>query len=107
MRRARNTAPCRRRKLPRYATCLSSSCGTVTPMIKPIAYNPGPPLPHTAQTNCAGVNNLPFLPVGSYNIFAENSGFKRASVGPFTLEVNQIARVDFKMEVGEVTQTVE
>ena len=28
-------------------------------------------------------------------------------VGPFSLEVNQIARVDLKLEVGEATQSVE
>lgn len=86
---------------------VTDSTGAAIPNAKVVATNAGTSLTHTTQTNAAGVYSLPFLPVGSYNIVAENSGFKRAALGPFTLEVNQIARVDFKMEVGELTQTVE
>src|SRR5207247_7029121 len=86
---------------------VTDSSGAAIPSVKVVATNAGTALTHTTQTNGAGVYNLPFLPVGNYNIAAENAGFKRAALGPFTLEVNQIARVDFKMEVGEVTQTVE
>jgi hypothetical protein len=86
---------------------VTDSTGAAIPNAKVVATNAGTALTYTAQANGAGVYNLPFLPVGNYNIVAENSGFKRAAVGPFPLEVNQIARVDFKMEVGEVTQTVE
>src|SRR5437773_1654093 len=86
---------------------VTDATGSAIPNAKVVATNAGTALTHAVQTNSAGVYNLPFLPVGSYNILAENSGFKRATLGPFTLEVNQIARVDFKMEVGELTQTVE
>ncbi len=81
--------------------------GAAIPNAKIAATNTGTGVPYSATTNAAGVYNLPFLPVGNYNIVAENQGFKRTSVGPFSLEVNQIARVDFKMEIGELTQTVE
>ena len=86
---------------------VTDSTGAAIPNAKVVATNAGTALTYTAQTNGAGVYNLPFLPVGSYNVIAENSGFKKATVGPFTLEVNQIARVDFKMEIGELTQTME
>lgn len=74
---------------------------------KVVATNVGTGVTYNASTNGAGVYNLPFLPLGSYNVVAENSGFKKASVGPFSLEANQIGRVDFKLEVGDLTQTVE
>src|SRR5690348_7034008 len=95
-------------------TVTASITGTVTdtsgasiPSAKVVATNTGTSLTYSVVTNAAGVYNLPFLPVGEYNIVAENTGFKKATLGPFTLEVNQIARVDFKLEVGELTQTVE
>ena len=81
---------------------VTDSTGATIPNAKVVATNAGTALTHTAQTNGAGVYNLPFLPVGSYNILAENSGFKRATLGPFTLEVNQIARVDFALKIGAV-----
>ncbi len=86
---------------------VSDSTGAAVPNAKIVATNAGTGLTYAAQTNGSGVYNLPFLAVGSYNIVAENSGFKKAALGPFTLEVNQIARVNFKLEVGELTQTVE
>ncbi|MCC6365193.1 MAG: TonB-dependent receptor [Bryobacterales bacterium] len=86
---------------------VSDETGAAIPNAKVVATNAATSLTYTAQTNGVGVYNLPFLPVGNYNIAAESSGFKKATLGPFSLEVNQIARVDFKMEVGELTQTVE
>ncbi|MEZ5354845.1 MAG: TonB-dependent receptor [Bryobacteraceae bacterium] len=81
--------------------------GAAIPNAKVIATNEGTSITYTVQTNGSGVYNLPFLPVGRYNAVAENAGFKKSTLGPFTLEVNQIARIDFKMEVGELTQSVE
>ncbi|MBI4905640.1 MAG: TonB-dependent receptor [Acidobacteria bacterium] len=86
---------------------VTDSTGAAIANAKVIASNNATALTYSAQTNGAGVYNLPFLPVGSYNVVAENPGFKKSSLGPFPLEVNQIARIDFKMEIGELTQTVE
>ncbi len=86
---------------------VTDSTGASVPNAKVVATNAGTGLTYTAVTNSAGVYNLPFLALGSYNVVAENSGFKKSAVGPFTLEVNQIARVNFKLEVGELSQTVE
>ena len=64
-------------------------------------------MPYTAITTRREFTTCRFFRVGNYNIVAENPGFKRSSVGPFSLEANQIARIDFKLEIGEMTQTVE
>ena len=45
------------------------------------------------------------LPVGDYRVQFELSGFKTATV-PVTLTVDQVARVDMKMELGAVTESV-
>src|SRR4051794_35756942 len=81
--------------------------GAIITNVRIIATNIGTNVTYTAVTNEAGVFNIPFLPVGQYKVEAEQRGFKKSVLGPFALEVNQIARIDVKLEVGEVTQSVE
>ncbi|HEV3196618.1 MAG TPA: carboxypeptidase regulatory-like domain-containing protein [Bryobacteraceae bacterium] len=95
-------------------TITGSITGTVTDPsssvvanVKIVATNAGTNVTHPTTTNEAGVYNLVFLPIGRYTVSAEAAGFKKVVLGPFDLEVNQIAKVDIKLEVGEVTQSVE
>lgn len=81
--------------------------GAVVPNVKVTATNTGTNLSYTVDTNDAGGYNLRFLPIGSYQLTAEVKGFKKISLGPFVLEVNQTARIDLKLEVGETLQIVE
>ncbi|HEY6341066.1 MAG TPA: TonB-dependent receptor [Bryobacteraceae bacterium] len=59
------------------------------------------------ETNAEGVYNLPRLPVGKYEIRVGATGFETAVRPPFDLTLNQIARVDFAMTLGQVSQTLE
>ncbi|HYZ87634.1 MAG TPA: carboxypeptidase-like regulatory domain-containing protein [Bryobacteraceae bacterium] len=59
------------------------------------------------QTNSEGYYNLPRLPVGTYEIRVEAKGFQRAVYSPVTLVLNQSARVNFQMKIGEISETVE
>ncbi|HZP17504.1 MAG TPA: TonB-dependent receptor, partial [Terriglobales bacterium] len=61
----------------------------------------------TARTNDAGAYNLPRLPVGSYTVKVTAPGFQTALHPAFTLVLNQTARVDVQMKVGQVNETVE
>ena len=61
----------------------------------------------TTETNALGFYNLPRVPVGSYEIKVEAKGFQTAIHPPVQLELNQTARVDFQMKVGQVTETIE
>ncbi len=81
--------------------------GAVVVSAKVAAANADTGVAFSAVTNESGVYRLLFLPVGSYNLSVEASGFKRYSVGPVRLEVNQIARLDARLELGDTTQTVE
>lgn len=58
------------------------------------------------QTNSAGVYNLPRLPIGQYTVKVEAKGFKTLVHPAFQLQMNQIARIDVKLTVGAVTQTI-
>ncbi|MGH8247134.1 MAG: carboxypeptidase regulatory-like domain-containing protein, partial [Gammaproteobacteria bacterium] len=59
------------------------------------------------ETNAVGNYNVPFLNPGSYDISAQLAGFKSATRSGLTLQVGDVARVNFTMEVGAVTETVE
>ena len=47
------------------------------------------------------------LPIGLYNVSVEGKGFRRADVTGVKVEVNQQAKVDVSLQVGEVNQSVE
>ena len=57
-------------------------------------------------TNGAGIYTLRFLPIGPYTVSVEAQGFSKSTTSPFTLEVDQEARVDAKLNVGQVSQAV-
>jgi hypothetical protein len=86
---------------------VTDASGAVVPNAKVKATNTATNIANTTQSNDAGVYNFPFLLIGSYKVTAEAHGFKKVAVGPFALEVNQIARVNMKLEIGQTTETVE
>jgi hypothetical protein len=47
------------------------------------------------------------LPIGIYNLSVEGRGFRRSDVTGIKVEVNQQAKIDVTLQVGEITQTVE
>ncbi len=61
----------------------------------------------TAQTNDAGAYNITRVPVGIYDVKVSAPGFQTAVHPAFTLVLNQTARIDVTMKVGQVNQTVE
>src|SRR6476661_9279320 len=58
-------------------------------------------------TNGDGVYSLPRIPVGTYNVTVENQGFQTSQQSNVTLQLNQVARMDFQLQVGNVSQSVE
>jgi hypothetical protein len=61
----------------------------------------------TVQTNDVGGYNLTRLPVSSYTVRVEAQGFQSSVYPAFTLVLNQTARIDVAMKVGQVSETVE
>ncbi|HYK58154.1 MAG TPA: TonB-dependent receptor [Bryobacteraceae bacterium] len=60
-----------------------------------------------SQTNVEGTYTLPRLPLGKYELRVEATGFQTAIRPPFDLTLNQTARVDIAMTLGQVSQTLE
>jgi hypothetical protein len=61
----------------------------------------------TAETNDAGAYNVNRIPVGTYTLKVSAPGFQTAVHPAFTLVLNQTARIDVQMKVGQITETVE
>ena len=62
---------------------------------------------YTAQTNSAGVFHIPRMPVGTYELKVGAPGFQTAIYRSITLVLNQTARVDFQLKIGQATETVD
>lgn len=63
-------------------------------------------LTRTTTTSADGGYRLTLLPVGRYGISVEASGFKPAQQKGVELEVQANLRIDFKIEVGAITEEV-
>ena len=61
----------------------------------------------TATTNESGVYSAPFLPIGNYSIKVEAAGFKTDERTGIVLNVDDVLKINFNMQVGQVTETVE
>src|SRR5260370_31284809 len=62
---------------------------------------------YKGTTTAAGEYTLLSLPVGLYRVTIENEGFKTVIRGNVRLEVGATARIDAKLAVGAVQQSIE
>lgn len=86
---------------------VTDQTGSVVPDANVVATNATTGVKVTTKTDKAGVYNIQTLPIGSYIVSGTKSGFATVSVGPFNLEIDQIAKVDIKLQVGSVSTNVE
>ena len=59
-----------------------------------------------ALTDASGSYSLPNLPPGAYRVTARKTGFQVARAESVTLQVEQSARLDLRLEVGNVSESV-
>lgn len=64
-------------------------------------------LTRETSTSDLGTYAVPLLPVGTYLVSAEKDGFKLAASSDNELKVDQVLRVDLRMELGALTESVE
>ncbi|HEX3145637.1 MAG TPA: carboxypeptidase regulatory-like domain-containing protein [Pyrinomonadaceae bacterium] len=60
----------------------------------------------TVTTNDEGDYRIEFLPIGKYTVEVSYTGFKKALLSDVVLQVNETARVDVALSVGQVSETV-
>ena len=61
----------------------------------------------TIQTNETGNYSFPQVPVGNYDLSCQLEGFKTDNVTNQRVETGSQVRIDFSLEIGDVTETVE
>jgi hypothetical protein len=72
-----------------------------------MVHNAGTNAIRTVTTNDEGQYTVPALVPGTYDVRVEKSGFKTATRPAFDLQVQQTARIDIALELGQVSEVVE
>jgi len=86
---------------------VKDASGAVIPGANVTVTNTATNTSRSVVTNEAGLYAFPALVPGPYRLRVEASGFKTINRGDIELQVQQTARLDFTMEVGQVTETIE
>ena len=61
----------------------------------------------TLTTDATGVYSAPLLPIGNYSVKVEAQGFKTDQRTNIVLNVNDVLKINIRMEVGSLSETVE
>jgi hypothetical protein len=85
---------------------VTDSSGLVTPGATVAVRNEGTGFTREAVTNEAGFYSFAELPIGTYSVAVELSGFKTASRTNILLTVAEDRALDIQLEPGAVTETV-
>ena len=86
---------------------VKDTAGAVVPKASVAVINVETGVRIKSESNEQGVFIVPSLKPGPYSITIEKSGFKKTVRSGIILQINQVARIDFAMEIGELTTTVE
>ena len=86
---------------------VTDSTGGVVPGATVILTNTGTGVARTVQTNETGNYGFPSVQVGNYEIKVEMQGFKGETVKGLRVETAAQVRQDIRLEIGQVSETVE
>ncbi|MGB9487109.1 MAG: TonB-dependent receptor [Terriglobia bacterium] len=85
---------------------VTDSLGGVMPGVKVTATNTATQINTTSVTDKEGSYQVLNLPIGDYRITAEREGFRRLVTDAPPLRINEVLRVDLRMEVGARNESV-
>src|SRR6202521_890595 len=83
---------------------VTDSSGDVVPGAPVTVLNSGTGERRSTRSDDRGNYQVPALNIGAYEVIVEQPGFRKQTISGITLVVNQMARIDVKLEVGAVTQ---
>ncbi len=85
---------------------LTDPTGAAVPGVTVVASNLETGVSTSTTTNSEGSYLVPFLQPGTYRVRAEQQGFKAFERSPIELRVSDRLRVDIRLEVGQVSDSV-
>lgn len=86
---------------------VADSSGAGVPETRVVARNTATNIEYATVSNGEGLYVIPSLPAGEYSLTAERTGFNREIVSNLRLAVDQRARVDFQLQVGSTSESVQ
>ncbi|MCI0660035.1 MAG: TonB-dependent receptor [Acidobacteria bacterium] len=86
---------------------VKDASGAVVPRVKVVLTNKGTGVAQTAETDENGRYIFTPLKIGIYQVEVEAGGFKKALRSRIELNIQEQAVVDFGLETGDISQTVE
>jgi hypothetical protein len=89
-----------------FTGVITDASGSVAPNVSVTARNTGTAAVFTSHSDGAGVFWIRNLPVGVYDITGELSGFQKFEVKNVRVQVDEVVRVDMKLNVGSTTESV-
>ena len=83
------------------------SSGAVVPGATITIIDTGKGTSSVVKTDANGEYNVQSLIPGTYNVSVEQTGFKRSVSSNLVIDIDQKARIDFALELGTVSETVQ
>jgi len=80
--------------------------GAVVPGAHVTITNTGTGVTGHTVSDKSGLYNFEFLVIGEYTVTATANGFDTASIGPFHIQIDQIATANAQLQVGKASTTV-
>jgi outer membrane receptor protein involved in Fe transport len=91
----------------RIVGTVTDQSGAAIAGAKVTAINLGTFVSHETITEKDGFFQILALPIGEYKITVEHPGFRRQVFDREALQINQSLRLDAKLEIGQVSETIE
>ena len=85
---------------------VSDPSEAVIPKVQVTVRNQGTNATREVQTDGEGDFSVPLLPPGVYEVSVEKGGFRRSVYSGVNLNVDQTVRVDFMLQVGQLSEQV-
>jgi hypothetical protein len=90
----------------RISGTVTDSSGSVIAGANVLVVNTDTKITQKVSTDAAGFYVAPDLAVGNYSVTAESKGFKKSEKTGYSLNDRGVLTVDFKLEVGSITDTI-
>jgi Carboxypeptidase regulatory-like domain len=85
---------------------ITDSSGSVIPQTAVTLTNVATSATYRAETDDTGFYQFLHIPPANYNVTVQKQGFLRLNQGPYKLEVEGSLRIDLRLKVGNVTETI-